>query len=113
MQNSMLESVQNENKQLAQTCAMMENDIVQYRDKLDKIKSKRKTKLLLEKKLEKRLKNKEKEIHTLKNQVSSEQQDKKGCQDELNIKLIEQKQISQDLLNQLDGKAKQMKNTQQ
>ena len=37
MQNDLLEKVQEENKQLAQTCAMMENDILIYRSKIDKL----------------------------------------------------------------------------
>ena len=48
LQNNMLENVQAENKKLAETCAIMEQDIVKYQEKIKELKEqKKKSKILL------------------------------------------------------------------
>jgi paraquat-inducible protein B len=69
MQNDLLEKVQEENRQLAQTCAMMENDIMIYRDKVDKLnKGKKRIKQIkiLKNNLQRNLKSRDRDVNQLK-----------------------------------------------
>lgn len=96
----MLENVQAENKKLAETCAIMEQDIVKYQEKIKELKEQKKQSkiLLVEKwKLMKELKFKEKEIFKVWKDINQVKTDAKGDQDSFNMKINQLNQANADL----------------
>lgn len=107
MQNTLLEEVQNENKQLAQACVMMENDIGQYKMKLEKLQvAKKKNKVLVsgKKKLLKSLKDRDRELVKLRKEMNVFHDENQQEKDTMNLKVMDLNQKVSDLQSELDGK---------
>ena len=86
----MLENVQAENKKLAETCAIMEQDIVKYQDSIKRLKENKKEAKVLavdRKKLLKEVKMKDRELFKLRKEMNQLQTEVKVGQETLNSKI--------------------------